>query len=180
MREFVLSSSDPDIKRFAQKTLFAKDFRFFGGEKRTIFCSKSQLWRDVCIDTGLDLPWRTFWMWTRNFQQAKTRSDLCPICKRGLYLTNAERALKRKGKPLSAANAEALRAYRLHVVGNEKQRSALKQSIATLQRGKLIVITDFKQDWSLPLTLSQEQQDFFGPRQVAHLVFVIIDRKSVV
>jgi hypothetical protein len=36
------------------------------------------------------------------------------------------------------------------------------------------VLIDFKQDWSLPLTLSQEQQDFFGPRQVAHLGVVVI------
>jgi hypothetical protein len=170
-------STDPALKPFTEKCMFAKDFTFFCGEKRTIFCSKIQLWRDVCADTGLEIPRSTFMQWIPNFNKPRTRSDLCPVCKRGLYLLNAERVLREQGLPgLTGANAEALRVYRLHIVGADIQRTALKKKIMGLDKNQAVILTDFKQDWPLPLSMSLEQQVFFGPNQVANLVFVVITK----
>jgi hypothetical protein len=174
---WAMESEDDDVKAFTHRTLFAKDFKF--PQKRTMFTSRKQLWRDVRADTGLDIPWSTFCRWTKSIRKPRTRSDLCPVCARGSYLLNAQRVCERRGEHLTGKNAEALEAYRQHVIGNEVQREGLRKAIERLQPGRAVILTDFKEDWALPLCLCGIQVDFFSPNQVAHLAFVVITRKDL-
>jgi len=139
-------------------------------QKRIINVPKKKLLNNINDDLNLNLKYSNFCKITKCYKMAKNRTDLCPLCDRYNRLT--------KKNFLNDNEKNEIRMIKKHKMLCDQQRNYYNTVKNTLKKNDCLIVLDFKENWTLPISKNQVQSSFYNSESISHLCIIVFLNNS--